>query len=320
MNAAELKNRVGSILKQANCAYLYMILKGEDGFELRLADMKDNEETEGAVKRLFVDRITSDIVENEELQVLGVTDDERNADAVFKYDLNKHPDELDLFFGFDTKTLVSDRTKFDFEKDSLDKLYGFIAEIGNHESSIILFKKHYPIMLLRRELLLGMFKSKKRFETLPDTEILRIGGGFQMLRVDEEVFVTDRKMLDQIKNGNVFLEERLTESIKVIKALDAVEDPESLMDDGNAAITRRLCGISANSPVISRGISAERLVEYTKTTEELKVRFHYSDDGKRIRLDTKASKMAFLKLLNDAFLRSELTEHYYEANAKVKLE
>ena len=38
--------------------------------------------------------------------------------------------------------------------------------------------------------------------------------------------------------------------------------------------------------------------------------------GTKIRLDTKKSKDAFLKLMNDAFLRSELTEQYYEASAK----
>ena len=35
-----------------------------------------------------------------------------------------------------------------------------------------------------------------------------------------------------------------------------------------------------------------------------------------MRLDTKESKDVFLKLMNDAFLRSELTEQYYEASAK----
>lgn len=58
------------------------------------------------------------------------------------------------------------------------------------------------------------------------------------------------------------------------------------------------------------------IVEFTKTTSELTGKFKYSEDGTKIRLDTKKSKDAFLKLMNDAFLRSELTEQYYEASAK----
>ena len=57
-------------------------------------------------------------------------------------------------------------------------------------------------------------------------------------------------------------------------------------------------------------------MEFTKTTSELTGKFKYSEDGTKIRLDTKKSKDAFLKLMNDAFIRSELTEQYYEASAK----
>ena len=57
-------------------------------------------------------------------------------------------------------------------------------------------------------------------------------------------------------------------------------------------------------------------MEFTKTTSKLTGKFKYSEDGTKIRLDTKKSKDVFLKLMNDAFLRSELTEQYYEAFAK----
>lgn len=43
--------------------------------------------------------------------------------------------------------------------------------------------------------------------------------------------------------------------------------------------------------------------------------FH-SEDGTQIRLGTKKSKIAFLKLMNDAFLHSELTKQWYDASAK----
>ena len=57
-------------------------------------------------------------------------------------------------------------------------------------------------------------------------------------------------------------------------------------------------------------------MEFTKTTSELTGKFKYSEDGTKIRLDTKKSKDVFLKLMNDAFLRSELTEQYYD-NSRV---
>lgn len=63
-------------------------------------------------------------------------------------------------------------------------------------------------------------------------------------------------------------------------------------------------------------ISKETIIEFTKTTHDLSGRFKYSEDGNEIRLDTKKSKDAFITLMNDAFLRSELTKQFYEAKAK----
>ena len=63
--------------------------------------------------------------------------------------------------------------------------------------------------------------------------------------------------------------------------------------------------------IFKLGVTKEAIVEFTKTTSELTGKFKYSEDGTKIRLDTKKSKDAFLKLMNDAFLRSELTEQYY---------
>ena len=44
-----------------------------------------------------------------------------------------------------------------------------------------------------------------------------------------------------------------------------------------------------------------------------------NEDLQLCQLSTKKSKEAFLKLMNDAFLRSELTKQYYEASAKDQL-
>jgi hypothetical protein len=43
--------------------------------------------------------------------------------------------------------------------------------------------------------------------------------------------------------------------------------------------------------------------------------FKYSEDGSSIR-KIKEIQRAFIKLLNDSYLRSELSKQYYEARAK----
>lgn len=68
--------------------------------------------------------------------------------------------------------------------------------------------------------------------------------------------------------------------------------------------------------MLSDHVSKEAIVEFTKNTPELAGKFKYSEDGTQIRLSTQKSKIAFLKLMNDAFLHSELTQQWYDASAK----
>lgn len=86
------------------------------------------------------------------------------------------------------------------------------------------------------------------------------------------------------------------------------------LDDTSFA--RKLSKVKNASPIFKLGISKEAIVDFTKNTPELAGKFKYSEDGMQIRLDTKKSKIAFLKLLNDAFLHSELTQQWYDASAK----
>ena len=66
-------------------------------------------------------------------------------------------------------------------------------------------------------------------------------------------------------------------------------------------------------------ISNDDIINFTKTNPGLRGRFKYSEDGKQIRLDTKTSKNAFIKLLNDDYLRSNLTNQEYDSIAKDRI-
>ena len=100
----------------------------------------------------------------------------------------------------------------------------------------------------------------------------------------------------------------MLEDIQVLK--DAAED---------ISFARKLSKVKNSSPIFSLNIPKNEIVEFTKNTSVLVGKFKYSPDGSSIRLDTKKSKEAFIKLLNDAFLRSELTKLYYDARAKDNL-
>lgn len=165
--------------------------------------------------------------------------------------------------------------------------------------------------------MLGAIKSKQRFELVTGDDIIRLNGAVQLFRINGEIFVIDIKVLERNMGFNQLIYKAADETVQAIEELAIIEDIQVLRDSAeDIAFARKLSRVKKSSPIFKLNISKETIIEFTKTTHDLSGRFKYSEDGNEIRLDTKKSKDAFITLMNDAFLRSELTKQFYEAKAK----
>lgn len=294
----------------------YLVLKINNELVLRLADVED-EKTAPEIQRLFEEFLTAAIVDNDDMIVRNLSVADESSNAIYQYDYNSYPEELGLFKSFRLKTAIKTK-KFNFHTDDLGSLFGYIIYLGSMEKGIVLFKKHYPISLIKRgSLLLGAKKKAERFEKLPGVDIIRMNGDAQLLRLGDTIFVLDLKMLERNMGFSTLIQQAAVETVSAIEDLDILDDIEVLRDTLEVpSFARKLSKVKKASPIFKLGISKEAIVEFTKNTPELAGKFKYSEDGTQIRLGTKKSKIAFLKLMNDAFLHSELTKQWYDASAK----
>lgn len=295
---------------------LRLILKINEKLVVRLADIED-EQTEPEIQSMFEGFLQTAIISNEEIVIRDLSMADESSNVIYEYDYYGYPEELGLFRKFKIdEALMTEH--FNFETDDLSHLFGYIIYIGSMQNGIVLFKKHYPISLIKREsFLLGAIKSKERFERLPGEDIIRLNSDAQLLRLGDTVFVLDLKVLERNMGFSALIQRTATETVEAIEKLDILDDIEVLRDTlEDLSFARKLSKVKKTSAIFKLGIEKETIVEFTKTTPALVGKFKYSEDGAKIRLDTKKSKLEFLKLLNDAFLHSELTKQYYEASAK----
>ena len=316
MTVDEIKARVNRIFANSFSAQVYLVLKTDNGFELRIADIEDS--TEPELRSMFSESVRFHVSENEDLNTCNLSNADDRGNALFYYDYDEYPDELSVFKTFDLTSAINNIPKFNFVDDKISSLYGYIVYLGSMTDGLLLFKKHYHISLIKREcFLLGLHKSKERFEKISSDDILRLNGDFQLIRFDSEIYVTDVKVLERNLGFNALVFREATATMDAIDELKLLEDIQVLKDSADeVAFARKLSKVKKTSPIFANNIPKEVIVEFTKNTPGLKGAFKYSADGQTIRLDTKKSKDAFIKLLNDAFLRSELTKEYYEARAK----
>jgi hypothetical protein len=72
----------------------------------------------------------------------------------------------------------------------------------------------------------------------------------------------------------------------------------------------------ASSKVIQKNIPNDQLISFVTNHSKLKDNIKTNDDKNKFVLKTNKSCDYFLKLLDDDFLKSELTQEEYEAIAK----
>lgn len=316
MTADEIKAKVKGIFSDSYSSQVYLVLKTDNEFVLRKADIENA--TEPEMRSMFADSVRYRIGNNEELSMCNLSVADDRANGLFYYDYEEYPDELSLFKDFDLLTAIESTPNFNFEEDSISSLYGYIIYLGTATDGLLLFKKHYSIALIKREcFLLGLYKDKERFVKISSDDILRLNGDFQLIRFGNEIYVTDVKVLERNLGFNELVFREAAATVDAIDELDLLDDIQVLKDSAeDVSFARKLSKVKKSSPIFANNIPKDVIIAFTKTNPGLKGAFKYSDDGNAIRLDTKKSKVAFVKLLNDAFLRSELTKEYYEARAK----
>lgn len=318
MDIQEIKSKISSIISNDTSLNVFFVLTDKDGkYIKRKVDLAQGDTTEGFID-LFRNYIENTIIQNEELSLCELSNSDDRVNAIYLYDYDVYPKELDCIYNFN----IEDETQsemFSFSKDSLSNLRGYLIYLGSMNQGIVLYKKHYSVSLIKRDSFL-LYKKNKRFVKFEGDDILRISGNAQIMKIENEMFVLDINNFEKNFGFENLIIKRASETVEEINQKGILEDVQVLKDSiDDITFARKLSKIREKSPVISLNISNDNIINFTKTNPGLVGRFKYSEDGKKIRLDTKASKNAFIKLLNDDYLKSNLTNQEYDSIAKDKI-
>lgn len=311
-----IKDELSHIFESEYSTQLYFIIKSNGEYSIRLADLED-EKTAPEIQQMYVSYINETIINNEDIAICNLSDADDRSNAIYRYDFEEYPKDVEIIKNFSIKEAVN-LPKFDFKKDDINHLFGYIIYIGNMKNGAVLFKKHYPISLIKRDsFLLGAVKSSVRLEKINANDIIRLNRQIQIIRINDDIFVLDLKMLERNMGFNEIVKRKAYIAIDEVERLDLIENTDVLKKEvDNIAFARKLVKNAKDSQLIKSGINKEAIIEYIRKTPVLSGKFEYSKDGSRIRLNTRKAKNDFLTLMSDSFLYSELTKMYYAALSK----
>ncbi len=267
------------------------------------------------IRRLFVDSVNSTIVSQEEFTVIPLSTADERSNCFYEYDLEL-PEELQFL-----ETIIGNDEieTFNFNNDTFAKIDALAIVLADDNNEISLYKKLSSVEVLGRGGYM-LWKSNQRLERFEE-QLLRISPSFQVLRVEESVIILNLKTIERNFGFHDVIKREATLGLEAINDMGIVSNIDTLEElIENVSFARKLTKIARNSPVIQRRIPNVSIIAFSRTHPAIRNKMRYTPDGTQFALDTKVSKDLFVKLLNDDFLTSELTQLYYDSLAKDNIE
>lgn len=315
MELQDLKDKLNIVNDEANPIGItvHLVKKNEDSAESILdADISTDLATE--LKSVFKDAINEKIINNEELDLKNISSTHETINSIFLYDLEEFPQKLSIINEFQA---FQNYPNFSFSNDDLEAIRAIIITIGNEENYFSIYKHVYPITIVRQDKMLGLIPIGNRFEKL-NSNILQINNSIDFLFTDETFVVNNLKTLAGAYGYNEVVKNQARAKIELISALDLIDNIEELTNFvDNIKYAKRVLRIQPNSPVLQ--LAKTRIISFIANHPKLCRKIRFNDAGDKISLDTDISKVIAIGILNDDYLKSNLTDLDYESENKLTI-
>lgn len=309
MTRQQLLARLAYFTNPANGigAVLYFILLEGGEPVIRLADIEDDAKNE--LKDRFLETINDLFINNPDLQYRNISEADQRKDVVYYYDLDEPLTRLDIL----GEVLANEEQPFfQFQGHNLQQVQGYLITIGNEANRIALYKKHYPVNLLKRDRFLLVPAGQRLVSVTQDA--IALDRNFEFMMVDDNLIVLKLTVLERFFGFDEVIRNQAEETITAIGAHDILQDIAQLTElSQDMGAARKLMKLR-NSPVLN--IPVDRIIHFIQGHTALAGKIQFNEAGDRIKLDTIQARKLFLKVLNDDYLFSQLSELSYDTHAK----
>lgn len=244
--------------------------------------------------------------------LLNVSSADERRNAIYYYDLDL-TEQLLIFH----QVLNGENNfpYFSFEHDEVNNIDAFLFVIGNAEHQIVLYKRLASVNIYQQRTGLFIRKEDNQFAKL-ESDVIKIVPQIDAFMVNGAIFFLNLTILENAFHIHDVVKTSARQQIALLEDYGLIENIDSLeMELENISFARKFSKLITNSPVLGK-VDNHRIVDFTTTHPALCNKFKYNADRTKIKLTTKLSKKLFVKLLNDDYLTSNLTEQYYDSMAK----
>lgn len=291
---------------------MYLVLNTDGEVLIKKADLDESVIQE--LRSKFLSRLRMQTNSDDTYTLADISHADNRKYTIYHYDLAEMPSGLDILKAV---TENEHRDMFDFSNDDFKSITGFIFLLGSADENIAIYKKMYPISLIKRDSVLMVFRADTRLTKL-DEDILKINDDFDFILIDNDLYVLNINTLEKYFGFEDIIRRQSDNNLQLIETsglLDSVAPLKEMAKELRYA--RKIVRLNKESPVLK--LPFDEIKSFVKNHPKLKNKLKFNSDESRLSLDTNVSKELFLKLLDDDFLKSELTNLLYESEVKDRL-
>lgn len=313
MELQDLRDKLAVINNEEIGITVHLVKKNDDSTESILnADISEDLAEE--LRIIFQEVINNRIINNDELTLRNISSTHETIDSIFLYDLEEFPDKLSIINQFQ---VFNDYPNFSFSDNDLESIKAIIITIGDENNYFSIYKHVYPVTIVRQNRMLGFIPRGNRFEKL-NSNILQINNSIDFLFTSNALIVNNLKTLSSVYGYNEIVKNQAREKITLISGLDLIENIEELtMFIENIKYAKRILRIHPNSPVLR--LARTSIINFIINHPKLSRKIRLNDNRDKILLDTDVSKVLAIGILNDDYLKSNLTNLDYESENKSEI-
>lgn len=305
MNKENLKKTIQAI-KESDKANLKLFVMTKTGVTKKL---KLSTDVSDSLKCIFIDHLVEQFVTTETEYKIKPIDEmnDESANTYYYFTINNIYERLSFFQSFtDTQDL------FEFNKFSFKDIEIFFISISDEENRIYLYKKNYSINLLRQGKVLHLYNSNENIDEFKE-DILRVDKSFQFLAHNGNVLIANLAMLERQLGYSDVIIKNASETLKVIGTLDLLADMAKLEEMAlTTRIAKKVNKIKGSKVIGILSADVTRVQTFIDKIAELKSSLKFNSDNK-LEVKSKVAVEKLLKLLDDSYLKSELTEDWYNS-------
>lgn len=193
-------------------------------------------------------------------------------------------------------------------------LHGFLFKFILDDKKFVAYQQVYPVTIPQNKKGTFIYSQNNIYKEFKK-DLLRIDYRVDLLIVDNSIITENINLLQNKFNFEAFIRNESQKTIDLIIGMNIVEDMGKIIAfEGKEKLTnaKKLMKIK-DSPVLKMEKSV--LIERLKTLSRYKGKLKIENDV--IQVNTNKDVIELLKILNDDYLISELTEKSYESSSKV---